>query len=60
VRFSRAILISLAVTVALTAILMVFFGPYALGLFLFFPLSFTFGKKKNGEPPHHNEPLEPK
>jgi hypothetical protein len=54
-RLGRAVLISLGVTVALTLMLTFFFGPRALGLFLFLPLSFAFGRKRTGR-----EPIEPR
>jgi hypothetical protein len=59
-RWPRAIVISLAVTLVLTAILMYFFGPRALGLFLFLPIGFAFGRKKRDGSPHDQGPIEPR
>jgi hypothetical protein len=54
-RLGRAVIISIGVTVVLTLVLTLIFGPRALGLFLFLPLSFAFGRKKSDR-----EPIEPR
>jgi hypothetical protein len=54
----RAVLISLAVTAALTILPSFLFRPRALGLFLFLPLSIAFRSKR--VPPDRNDMLDSK
>ncbi len=46
-RLSRAIVLSVLITLALTLILQLLFGAMAFGLFFFLPLSFFFAHNRN-------------
>ncbi|MBU0507210.1 hypothetical protein KKH27_00040 [bacterium] len=60
---SRALLLSIAITLAATAILSFLFGGRVLALFLLLPIGFLFARKKpptENPPPHNRSPIEPK
>jgi hypothetical protein len=58
---TRALLISLAASAALTLLASLFFGVKAIGLFLFLPLGFWFGHSRRTDPapPSDRKPIEP-
>ena len=60
-KLSRALLLSLAVTVAATVLLSLLFGGRAYALFLLLPLGFLFRRKPADVPPGETSrnPIEP-
>ncbi len=63
-KLSRALLLSVIVTLALTLLLQLLFGAMAFGLFLFLPLSFFFSSNRfrRPRPPQGpgSTPIEPR
>ena len=61
-RLSRALLVSILVTLALTLVLEFIFGPRAFGLFLFLPFGLLFKRRRDGGDGHGPDtgPIEPK
>jgi hypothetical protein len=60
-RMTKALLLSLAASAALTLLASLFFGVKAIGLFLFLPLGFWFGRTRRTDPapPSERKPIEP-